>query len=57
MARPLHDIGIAVIDLSTRSERREAFKQLDIQSLLKVPNSIIYDVKGTLNKRIIDGRL
>lgn len=33
------------------------FQEIDIKSLLKSKNSVIYDVKGVLDRKIIDGRL
>lgn len=35
----------------------DAFKELDIRSLCKAENSVIYDVKGFVDRKIVDGRL
>lgn len=35
----------------------DIFKKEDIRSFLKEENGVVYDVKGTLNKKVIDGRL
>ena len=35
----------------------DAFKNEDIRSFLKNTNGVVYDVKGVLNREIIDGRL
>jgi len=33
------------------------FKELDVRSLLKFENGVVYDVKGILDRNVIDGRL
>lgn len=33
------------------------FESVDIRQLLRIPNGVIYDVKGYINKELIDGRL
>lgn len=35
----------------------DVFKELDIRSLCKAENSVIYDVKGFVDRKIVDGRL
>ena len=35
----------------------EEFKKIEIRSLLNNPNGVVYDVKGMLDRNIIDGRL
>lgn len=35
----------------------DAFKQEDIRAFLKCTNGVVYDVKGMLNREMIDGRL
>lgn len=35
----------------------DAFKQEDIRAFLKCENGVVYDVKGMLNREMIDGRL
>jgi len=34
----------------------EAFKELDVRTLLKV-GGVVYDVKGVLEREVVDGRL
>ena len=35
----------------------DVFKQEDIRAFLKCENGVVYDVKGMLNREMIDGRL
>lgn len=63
-----HEYGINIVngDMSILTGKFDAiilgvahneFKDIDIRSFLKSNNGVIYDVKGVLDKNVIDGRL
>ena len=67
-AKVNHEYGIALTDCSLEELRgqfdavvlgvaHDAFKKEDIRSFLKNENGVIYDVKGMLDREVIDGRL
>ena len=67
-AKVNHEYGIALTDCSLEELRgqfdavvlgvaHDAFKKEDIRSFLKNENGVIYDVKGILDREVIDGRL
>ena len=35
----------------------DEFKNIDVRSFLKSDNGVVYDVKGVLDRKYIDGRL
>ncbi|MBP5725098.1 MAG: nucleotide sugar dehydrogenase, partial [Bacteroidales bacterium] len=59
-----HEYGITIVnelpkatfDAAIAAVAHREFETLDIQSLLNKQH-VIFDVKGTLNRSIIDGRL
>lgn len=63
-----HEYGVEIVsgDLTTLENRFDAvilavahnqFKELNVRNFLTSENGVVYDVKGILDKKIIDGRL
>ncbi len=51
-ALPLAHFDAIILAVSHRE-----FMELTLRPLLRVPNGVIYDVKGVLDRKIVDGRL
>ena len=51
------DSLIGQFDAVVLAVAHKEFVTLDIRSFLKNENGVVYDVKGVLNREVIDGRL
>lgn len=61
-----YGISLQLIDLNNMQPEfdavvlavaHQAFKNINLRSLLRIPNGVVYDVKGCVDIRYIDGRL
>lgn len=52
-----NDISPSYYDAIILSVSHREFLNLPVRSYLRIPNGVVYDVKGVLDRKIVDGRL
>ncbi|MCQ2250108.1 MAG: nucleotide sugar dehydrogenase [Bacteroidales bacterium] len=57
MLTELSALPLAHFDAIILAVSHKEFMQLALRPLLRIPNGVIYDVKGVLDREIVDGRL